>query len=214
MLWAILSSFREKQKTRADGAGWRRSVYRQNGGETLDGDGKNPVELPVLQSLLLFQLSPLQQWDKRRTEMLTSVLTTSSSFWLNICARKMPQRSLCSRIPMQVMWRDLPPLLHTPFSFRDAWFPWWQVEAAFQMGQGRKCEWVLVHVAVEAFLSPLAKKIFQFCSMMKKHCIKSSSMTLLCSAGPWPSVCMGTWAAICLGLPSWEAASVASDIIR
>lgn len=54
MLWVILSSFREKQKTRADGAGWRGSVYRQDREETLDDDGKNPVELPVLQSLLLF----------------------------------------------------------------------------------------------------------------------------------------------------------------
>lgn len=50
-------------------------------------DGGNGAELPLkvyfTQSLLLFQVSPLQHWDESRTEMLTSILTTSSPFGLN-----------------------------------------------------------------------------------------------------------------------------------
>lgn len=75
MLWVILNCFREKQKSRADGAGWRGGVCREDGEETSDSDGGNGAKLPVkvyfMQSLLLFQVSPLQHWGESRTEMPT-----------------------------------------------------------------------------------------------------------------------------------------------
>lgn len=45
-----------------------------------------------------------------------------------------------------------------PFSFHGVLFPWWQVGEEFQRGCRRRSEWVLVHVTMEDFHSPLPQK--------------------------------------------------------
>lgn len=221
MLWVVLNFFREKQKTRADGAGWRPGVFRADGEKISDSDGGEwscLLKVVFTQTLSVFQVSLLQHWEKSRTEMLTSILTTSFPFWLKTEAHKTQQRSLCNRIPTQATWRDLAPLLQQAIPLPWCFIP--SVARGKRISEGPEMqECVLVHVTMEGFHSPLPQKGPEPLSTRKKHYTKSCSMTLY-SGGLWPSGdlwtsgCLETQAAICLRLPSWEAAPVASHIIR
>lgn len=198
-----------EQKTRADEAGWKSGACGEDGEERSDSDGGNGVLIYTL----LFQESPLQHWDKSRTN--TSILTTSSLFWLKSWARKVPQSSLYDRISMQVTWRDLA-LLQQAIFLPWCSFPQGQVGKGFQRGYRRRSEWVLVHATMKGFRSPLLQNGLKPPSISAPRGRNTAPDPLqwLCSASPCPSGCVGTQAVVCMGLSSWEAASVASDMTR
>lgn len=113
---------------------------------------------------------------------LTSILTTSSPFQLNSWPHKIPQRSPCNRVPIQMTQRDLAPLLYL-----DILLPWCfppLVAGRGRISQAPQKEWVGASTHHHGRLSwssatKGSEPYFQFSSVKKKHCTKSLLMPIL-----------------------------------